>query len=161
MEKLCRCREVDDLDVVGGCLSEEALKSCTGVFGTLSFEAVWQEDTKAGETTPFGLRAGDELVKDDLCHVAEVTELGFPYNERFGAIQAVSKFKAEHSGFAEWAIVDVEWGLVIGNMLQWDIEFAILDIAESGVSVAERPALAVLSGDADRGVFGQQRGISE
>ena len=46
-----------------------------------SFVAVRQENDESALSSPLGLSAADELVKDALCIVSEVTELRLPTHQ--------------------------------------------------------------------------------
>ena len=97
VEVLGRGGRVDDLDVVLGGQTEEALQAGAGVLGALPFEAVRQQQDQAAQPAPLVLGAGDELVDDHLGGVDEVAELGLPQNQPVGAVQAVAVLEAEHA----------------------------------------------------------------
>src|ERR1700722_6139224 len=78
MEILCGVRRLRDLDVVLGSELKEALDAGAGMFRSLAFVAVGQEQDDAGEQVPLGLAGADELVDDGLGNVDEVAELSFP-----------------------------------------------------------------------------------
>src|ERR1035438_1238135 len=61
-----------DLDIVLGGELDEALDSRAGMFRTLAFVAVGQEQDDAGEQVPLGFSGADELVDDGLRDVDEV-----------------------------------------------------------------------------------------
>ncbi len=97
MEILRGVRGLADLDVVVRGELEIAFDARAGVLRTLAFVAVGQEQDDAAEQTPLVFAGGDELVDHDLRAVGEVAELGFPEDEGFGIVAAVSVLEAKHS----------------------------------------------------------------
>src|SRR6218665_2413938 len=152
---------VDDLEVVLGAQAQEALQTGAGVLGALALVAVGQEQGEAAEPPPLALTGGDELVDDDLRAVGEVTELGLPEGEAVRHVQAVAVLEAEHAHLRQRAVVDVEAGLALGELVERRVLLARLHVVEHGVAVAERAALAVLAAQADRVALGDERGVGE
>ena len=158
VEVLRRRGGVDDLDVVLGAQGEEPLQPGAGVLGALALEAVRQQQDEAAQPRPLVLGAGDELVDDHLGRVEEVAELRLPGHETLGVVEAVAVLEAEHAGFGERAVEDLDAGLVGGEVLQRRVGAAIFHVVEHGVAVAERAAGGVLAGEADAKALGRQGG---
>ena len=68
-------------EVVLGAEGEEALQAGGGMFRSLSFLAMGQEEHQAAGLVPLLLRAREELVDDHLGAVGEIAELGFPEHQ--------------------------------------------------------------------------------
>ena len=77
--------------------------------------------------------------------VDEVAELGFPEDERFGIVAAVSVFEAEDSGFGESGVVDFAAGLIGRDVFQRNEFVFVLDIDEDGVALVKSAAASVLA----------------
>src|ERR1700693_3084229 len=90
-----------NLDVVFGGELQKPLDTGAGVFRSLAFVAVRQEQDEAGEQVPLGLPGGDELIDDGLRDVYEIAELGFPENESLGIVAAVAVFEPENAGLGQ------------------------------------------------------------
>src|ERR1022692_4126489 len=101
VEILRGVRRLRDLDIVFRGELNEAFDASAGVFRSLTFVAVREKHHHAGEQIPFGFAGGDELVDDGLGYVDEVAELGFPEDQSFGIVAAVSIFESEYAGFGE------------------------------------------------------------
>src|ERR1035438_4046542 len=147
-----------DLDIVLGGELDEALDSRAGMVRTLAFVAVGQEQDDAGEQVPLGFSGADELVDDGLRDVDEVAELGFPEDERFGIVAAVSVFEPEDSGFGKRRVVDFAAGLTGGDVFQRHVFVFVFDVGENGVALVEGAAAGVLSAETHVGAgFHQAR----
>ena len=158
MEILRGIAGLRDLDVVLGGELNEALDAGAGMFWALAFVAVGQEHDDAGEQIPLGFTGADELVDDGLGDVDEIAELGFPEDERFGIVAAVSVFEAEDSGFGERGVVDFATGLTGCNVFQRHVFVFVLDVDQHRVALIEGAAAGVLSAKADVGTgFHQAR----
>ena len=110
VEVLGRRGGVGHAHVVFGRKLEEALQACRGVFGALAFMSVGEEEGEAGVLSPFHPPCGDELVDDDLGHIHEIAELGFPENQVRVCSDLVSVFEAQNRGFREGRVVCLEAG---------------------------------------------------
>jgi hypothetical protein len=78
---------------------EKAFEARAGVFRTLPFVAVRQQQNNAGRQVPFVFRGGNKLIDDDLRAVDEVSELRFPGDQRFRIIAAVAILEAQDTRF--------------------------------------------------------------
>src|SRR5206468_2834877 len=113
------------------------LQARAGVFGALPLQAVREEQHETREALPFLFGADDKLIDDGLRAVPEVAELRFPKNQAVGPVEAVAVFEAEHAGFAERAVDDLDGRLVGRKVVERAAGLSVLDIAEHGVAVAE------------------------
>ncbi len=128
------------------------------MLGPLPFETVRQQHHQAAQPPPLGLGAGDELVDDHLGRVDKVAELRFPQDQAVGAIDAVAIFEAQHAGFAQRAVVNLERPLPFAQVLEGHVAVAVLIIVQHGMPLAERAPGAVLAAHADAVPFDAQRG---
>src|SRR5258708_25685334 len=78
VEHLRRRRGNANLHVELGAELQKSLEARRGVFRTLAFVAMRQEQGDAGHAAPLGFPRADELVDDDLRTVAEIAELALP-----------------------------------------------------------------------------------
>src|ERR1035437_2940160 len=140
MEVLRGVGGLGDLDVVLGGKLDEPLDAGAGMFWPLAFVAVGQQQHDAGKKVPLGFAGADELVDDGLRDVDEVAELGFPEDERFGIVAAVSVLEAENSGYGEGGVVDFAAGLIGRDVFEGDEFVFVLDIDEDGVALVESTA---------------------
>ena len=115
------------------------------MLGALPLEAVRQEHHDAGEPVPLVLGAHDELVDHDLRDVHEVAKLRLPHHEAIRAVEAVAVFESQHAHFREWAVVDLDRGLVRRQVLQRAVGVVGHHVMDHGMAMAERAALAVLA----------------
>jgi hypothetical protein len=119
---------VDDLQVVFGSQGQKPFDAGATMLGACPLKAMRQEHRDSAEPAPFVFGAGDELIDDDLRHVPEIAKLGLPANERFGMIQAVAVLKAKHADFGQRAVDDFDAGLIVGDVLQRNVRFAVFDV---------------------------------
>ena len=64
---------------------QEALEACRGMLGSLTLEAMREQEHQPRPLTPLVLSGNEEVVDDDLGAVDEVAELRFPCHESVGA----------------------------------------------------------------------------
>ena len=159
VEILGRRREVPDLDVVLGAELQVALDAGRGVLRALAFVAVGEQHHEAAAAVPFRFARGDKLIDDDLGPVGEVAELGFPKDEGLRVVEGVSVFEAEHRGFAEEAVEDIEWRGREREVRQRAEGFAVVSIVVVRVAETERRAPAVLPAEADGVVVQHERSV--
>src|ERR1700693_1572071 len=101
MKILRGVRRLRDLNIVFRSELNEALNACAGVFRSLAFVAVREKQDDAGEQVPLGFAGGNKLIDDGLRYVHEIAELGFPEDERFRIVAAVTVFETEHARLRE------------------------------------------------------------
>mmetsp|Transcript_7917 Transcript_7917/g.23438 ORF Transcript_7917/g.23438 Transcript_7917/m.23438 type:complete len:649 (+) Transcript_7917:486-2432(+) len=145
-------------------LLQEPFDAAGGMLGALPVVAVGKEHDKSGLAHPLVLSGGYELIDHDLGPVDEISELRLPHDEGVGVLQAVSQFEAEDREFREDGITAGELRLRVGESqflhrgrhaeltgegVEGGILLLGLLILHDGVTVAERTALNVLSGDPD------------
>src|SRR5690606_3256613 len=100
------------------------------------------------QAPPLVLRAGDELVDDDLGDVDEVAELRLPQDEPLRAIEAVAVLEAEDADLGERAVPDLDRRLARVEVLKRPVSLAGLVIVQDGVPLPEGAALGVLPAQA-------------
>ena len=144
------------VDVGGGL--EEALGARRRVIGALAFVAVRQQQHQRRRQAPLGAARGDELVDDHLGAVDEVAVLRLPHDQPARLLDVVAELEADGGGLGERAVADLEGRLGLLERLQRDVALAGDRVVEDGVAVAERAALDVLAGEADRDAVGEDRG---
>ena len=142
-------RRLDDLNVVLRREREKSFQPRAGMFRPHALKSVRQQQHESRQPTPFGFRAGDELINDDLRGVHEIAELCLPKHERFRAIKAVTIFKTERAGFAERAVENFHGRLFGREMLQRHERMSVLLIVKNRVALAECAASGVLPGQAN------------
>src|SRR5688500_1070835 len=157
MEILRGGAAVQDLDVVLGGKLEKALEARARVLGPLALVAVREEQHEAAILVPLGAPRADELIDDDLRAVAEVAELRFPENHRFGSNHAVSVFEPHHGELGQRAVVDLERCRALLEMLHWRVLLPGFRVVQHEVPLAERAALRVLPTDTDGYAIAKER----
>ena len=139
---------------VGGRL-QEALGARARVLGALALVAVRQQEHQRRLQPPLRPARGDELVEDDLRAVDEVAVLGFPDHQVPRLLHVVAELEADRRGFGERAVVDLERGPRLRQLLQRHVLDARIGVVQHRVAVAEGAALHVLAGEADRDALGE------
>src|SRR5262245_17888125 len=107
MEVLRRRGRVRDSEIALGDQLEKALEPRAGVFRTLTFVSVRQQQREIGVLTPLGPVSSDKLIDDRLCDVGEVAELRFPEHEigRHGGAEAI--LESQYGRLGERAVIDL------------------------------------------------------
>src|SRR5579883_108817 len=116
----------------------------------LALIAVRQQADETRHAQPFALARRDELVEDDLGAIGEIAKLGLPDRQRVGLGERIAVFEAEHRLFREHRIDHLVARLAVANVIERNVARLGLLIAQHGVALRERAALAVLSGEANR-----------
>ena len=98
-----------------------------------------------------------ELVDDDLRAVGEIAELRLPDHQRLRVGEAVAVFEADHRGFRQRAVDDLERRLALADVVDRDVARFGLLIDQHRVAMRERAAAAVLAGQPDMRALGAQR----
>ena len=161
MEVLGRGRGVGDSHVALGCEGEESLHPGTRVLGSGTLVTVREQQGEAGRQPPLRLARSDEGVDDHLARVGEVAELGLPEDHRVGVRRAVAVLESEAAGLGEWAVVELERGFGLGQVLDRGEALTGLLVVEDEVALGEGPAFGVLPGQAKVYPFLEQRGEGE
>ena len=108
----CNSRRVDNLEVavlvlalnllgswvdMGMIIAElqEPFQATTGMFRSLSVEAMGQIHNQTSALQPFPFARSNKLVNNDLGTIDEITKLSFPYGERIGGNKGITKFETE------------------------------------------------------------------
>ena len=152
---------VGDADVALGGQRQEALDAGAGVLRPGALVAVREQQGEAAGLSPLGLAGDDEAVDDHLAGVGEVAELRLPEDQRVRGRRRVAVLEAEAGDLRERAVVELEGGVGVGEVLHRAVLEAGLLVVEDEVAVGEGAALGVLAGEADVDALGQQRGEGE
>ena len=157
VEVLGRRRRVGDADVALGGELQEALEPGRGVLRARALVAVRQQQRQPRGLAPLGQAGDDELVDDHLGAVDEVAELRLPQHERLRALLRVAVLEPEAGHLRQRAVVQLHRRQRPGQVLHRAVLLAGLGVVQDEVALAERAALGVLAGQADRDALGQQR----
>ena len=160
VEVLGRGGAVRDPDVALGRGLEEALDAAARMLGARALVAVGEQQREARGLAPLGEPGHEELVDDHLGAVHEVAELRLPQHERVGRLDAVAVLEAHAGLLGERAVVELERGVRVAQVLERAVALARLRVVEHRVALAERAALRVLAGEAHRHAERQQRARS-
>src|SRR6267142_5917522 len=107
MEILSRRCRINDLHIVFGAEMQKSFETRAGMFGTLAFEAMRQQQNETAEAFPFVFGAGDELIDDRLGRIPEIAKLSFPENQPVRIVEAEAVFETQDSGFRKQAVEDL------------------------------------------------------
>src|SRR5262245_32723709 len=107
MEILCRSRRLNDLNVIVRGNLQESLEARAGVFRSLPFHSMRQQQSDATEPAPLLFSGGDELIDDHLRHVPEIAELCFPEHQAVRHIETVAVFKTKYARLGKRTVVDL------------------------------------------------------
>ena len=89
--------------------------------------------------------------------VDEVAELRFPEHQRLGCGDAVAVLEAKRRELGQRAVVELERGQRAGQRAGSAPRSRRIRVVQHQVALAERAALGVLAGQADRHALGEQR----
>lgn len=128
---------------------EETLETAGRVLRTLTIVTVGQGHDKAGTLHPLGLTRGDELIKDDLGVVGEVTELRLPHDETIRVGERVTVLKAKSTVLAQRGVGDDKLALVLADVLERGEDVLSLLVMEDGMTLGEGATLNILARNAD------------
>src|SRR5215467_7622355 len=103
-----------------------------------------EQQHHAAQPSPFLLRAGDELVDDDLSDIGKISELSFPHHQSVGTVKTIAVFKARDARLRERTVINLHGRLVRRKMFQWRIGAPVLIVQKHDVPVTESSARAVL-----------------
>src|SRR3989304_352391 len=146
MKHLTCCAWYTYLHIFFGAELQITFQPCGGMFRPLAVITMRQEYHQSAITSPFGFTGTDELVKDHLGTVGEITELRFPDHQRVGFGAGVSIFISQYGLFRKCGIDYQEIGLLVADMLQGQVSVAGFLIMYNGMPVKKRTTSAVLSG---------------
>ena len=107
-----------------------------------------QQQGQAVHGAPLVLAGAQELVPHDLGSVVEVPKLRLPDREAVRLRKGVPVFKAAHGILRKQAVVNLEFRLVLAEVVEHDQLFLAVFGLDHGVAVGERPTLDILSADA-------------
>mmetsp|Transcript_838 Transcript_838/g.1138 ORF Transcript_838/g.1138 Transcript_838/m.1138 type:complete len:1008 (-) Transcript_838:79-3102(-) len=137
---------------------EETLKTGTRVLRALTIIPVRQHAYKTTLTEPLGLTGAQELIKDNLGAVGEVTELGLPHDERVGVLHGVTKLITEDTELTEVGVGNGELtlSLIRVDMVKRNILLTVILIVDNGMTVAEGTTLDILTRKTDVVTLGKE-----
>ncbi len=115
---------VANLHIVFGAELQEAFDASAGMFRTLAFEAMRQQQDESAGLIPLRFGGAEELINNDLRAVDEIAELGFPHDQGQRIGHAIAEFKTHHGVFAEQAIDGFELGLIWLQVFESHVAFA-------------------------------------
>ena len=124
MEVLRSCRCVAQLDVVFGRQNKEAFNSRRGVFWSLTFITVREEEHEPVLLAPFVFSCDEILIDHDLGAVDEVAKLRLPHHECRRVCLCVPIFVPERCILTEQRVVHPELGVFVGECVKWNPLFA-------------------------------------
>src|ERR1700730_13934369 len=90
MEILRRIRGLANLEIVASRELQKTFDARAGVYRTLAFVTMGQEQNHAGEQSPLVLAGADELINHRLRDVGKVAKLRLPQHQFFPAVPAVA-----------------------------------------------------------------------
>src|SRR5690625_861511 len=99
---------------------------------------------------PFAFVCNQELIDDDHGTVDEVTELGFPADQRVRVRDRIAVLEAHRRVLGEQRIVDPELALIWTEMAERCVFGPRVVIGENSMSLRKRSAARILARDADR-----------
>ncbi len=129
--------------------------------GALTFITVWQKKDDARVLSPLLLARRYELVDDGLCAIGEVTELRFPQDKRVRVSDGVAVFVGHRGVLGKQRVVNPEACLVFGQVEKGQPFLTVDTVVENGVTLNERSAACILTGEANLGSFEQERAEGE
>ena len=157
VEIVGRRRQVAHLHIVFGAHLQVALKPGRGMLRTLTFIAMRQQHDETRHAQPFALARRNELVEENLRAVREIAELGFPQGQRVRVRQRVAILIAEDRFFGEQRVDHLILGLSFTDMVEGRVFLARRLVDDMAVALREGTAAAILTGQADREAFIDQR----
>ena len=80
---------------------QETLDARAGMFRSLPFVTVRQQQHYSRQQIPFVFARRYELIDDDLRSIGKITELRFPQNQRLGEIAAEAIFESQNGSFGK------------------------------------------------------------
>src|SRR3982751_5771009 len=99
MEVLCGRSGIAHLEIVFSAQLKIALKPSAGMFRSVTFITMPQQDSQARSLLPLVFSRRHILIDVSLRAVAEVPELCFPQDQRIAGYHGIAVFKSKHSFF--------------------------------------------------------------
>ncbi len=154
MEEVCGSGGIDNVHITAGGQAEKPFNPRAGVLRPLSLKTMREIKHQSVHCTPFLFCTGNVLVDNHLGHICKVAKLRLPYGESIGCRHGVSIFKAKHSIFVQWRVMDVKGCLVrCVNIFQGEVDLGGVFHYNSGVPVGEGSPYGVLSAEPYRVVL--------
>src|ERR1700737_2728682 len=106
MEILRRIRGLANLEIVASRELQKTFDARAGVFRTLAFVTMGQEQNHAGEESPLAPAGADELITHRLRDVGKAAKLSLPRPQCFRVVPAVAVFETQHPRLGKTGNVD-------------------------------------------------------
>src|SRR6478609_11549402 len=116
------------------------------MLGPLAFITMRQQKNETTRLVPFGFRRNQELINDDLSAVREIAELSFPQHQGQRIGNAVAELETHGCVLTQQAVHEFKFRLVRAEVLQGDVSFARVVVRELQVTLSERSARYVFTG---------------
>ena len=156
MEILCRRRAVANLHVVFRAELQEPFNARAGMFRSLAFKPMRQQQHQSTRLIPFRFRRTQELINNDLGAVHKIAKLCFPEHQRQRVGHTVAEFKTHHRVFAQQAVNGLKLGLVRLQVLERHVTVAAFVIVELKVPLRKRTAPHIFAAQANGRSFHHQ-----
>ncbi len=148
MEIIGRVRDVADLDIILAAHLQITLEPGRGMFRPLPLVAVRQQQHEPRHAQPLRLARGDELVDDDLGAVGEIAELRLPQYQRLRIGERIAVIEAQHRGFRQRTVEDLDGRLADLDIVQRDIGLLGVLVDQHRMAMREGAATDILAGEA-------------
>ena len=137
--------------------SQKPLGPRARVLGSLALVTVRKQEDERRRQPPLRSAGGDELIEHHLRAVDEIAVLRLPNHQPPRLLHVVAELEADRGVLAEGTVVDLERGARLREFLQRNQLLAGVRVVKHRVAMAERAALDVLAGHADRDAVGEDR----
>ena len=127
----------------------------------LPLVAVRQQQDQRWGLVPLRSPRDEILVNHHLRRIDKVAKLRLPQHQMLGVFDVVAVLKANRGTFGEWAVVNLERGAGVGQMLQGGVFCTRFGIKISGVAMAKGSPLHIFARQADGCATRQNGGKSE
>ena len=105
------------------------------MFGPLPLITMRQQAYQPGHAQPLALARGDELVEDHLRAIRKIAELRLPHRERVGFGERIPILEADHRLLGEHRVDDLEPGLPLPQIVEWNVSVFVLLIDQHRVAL--------------------------
>src|SRR5260370_14186571 len=127
----------------------------------LALVTVRQHADEARHAQPLALARRDELVEYDLRAVGEIAELRLPHRERIGLGERIAVLEAQHRLLRQHRVDDLVAPLAVVDVIERRVAVLVFLVDQHRMTLRERAALGILTGELYRMAFAQQRAESE
>src|ERR1041385_2511045 len=123
------------------------------MLGSHAFKAVRQQQCYPAQPAPFFLRRNDELIDNRLRRIPEIAELRLPHHQTVGCVKAVAVLKTQHADLGQRTVVNTDRRLAGRQILERLEEAAGFVVVQYRMTVIERTALRILTGESNSASF--------